>query len=403
MLKAPLFFILFHVLVCGAVAQDTISVMYYNLLKFPDEIPGRITDLRKIIGYTQPDIFVVNELTDESGAVAILNEALNVFGADHYSAAEYVDGTDTDNMLFYNNEKLGLIDQVQIPTGLRDISGYKLYYKHPELGSSSDTIFLNVFGMHLKAGSGSFDQRKDEALVLKYYLNDMDIPENIIAGGDFNFYSGNEPGCQAMLDGADVYLFDPIDQIGNWSNNSFYADIHTQSTRTSSFGTGAGGGMDDRFDLIFLSEDALYNEHGLTFLEGSYQALGQDGDRFNESIVIPFNPSVPDSISEALYYMSDHLPLSLSLVTDYTASVNNASIETKLKLYYNTVENAIILNQTIPSGSLQIYNATGSLFGTYSVDNNQRIRLNERLAPGIYFCAGRLCKEQIGFSFLVPD
>lgn len=400
MLKAALFVGLVCFGTFKAAAQDTISVMYYNLLKFPEEIPGRIADLRKIMSYSKPDILVVNELTSEAGANLILSEALNVYGVDHYEAAAYEDGPNTDNMLYYNAEKLGLLSHFQVPTGLRDISGYKLYYKHPDLSTESDTIYLHVYGMHLKAGSGYFDQRKDEALVLKYHLNDIGIPENIIAGGDFNFYSGNESGCAAMLEGADVPLNDPIDEIGNWNNNSFYADIHTQSTRTSSFGTGAGGGMDDRFDIIFLSNDALTNTNGLRYMAGSYKALGQDGDRFNESIIAPYNPTVPDSISEALYYMSDHLPVTLSLITDYTAT-NFAAKDKPLSLYYNATLNAIVLNKSIENGAFFLYSSTGQVIDHYNVQQYRQINLKKGLEKGIYFLTGRIGEKQVRYKFLV--
>ena len=49
-------------------------------------------------------------------------------------------------------------------------------------------------------------------------------------------------------------LFDPIDRIGNWHNNSSFSDVHTQSPRTAQFGGGASGGMDDRFDFILFSK-----------------------------------------------------------------------------------------------------------------------------------------------------
>lgn len=134
-------------------------------------------------------------------------------------------------MLYYNSEVIGLRTQLQIPTGLRDISEYELYYKSPGLSEASDTIFLHVFSLHLKAGSGYFNQRKEEAILFKYRLNNLANPENIIAGGDFNFYSRNESGHLAMRETGDIELFDP------------------------------------------------------------------DGERFNQSINVPYNVSVPDTIS----------------------------------------------------------------------------------------------------------
>lgn len=364
-------------------AQDTIRIMYYNLLRFPDESPERINFLRQIVGYAQPDILVVNELLSEEGADAILEDGLNVWGEDKYMAATYVDGPDMDNMLYYNSEKLGLKSQQQIPTGLRDISEYVLYYKSPGLAAESDTVYLNVYGMHLKAGSGFFNQRKDQALVLKYHLNSLDNTENVFAGGDFNFYSGNESGCLAIRETGDIELFDPISSIGDWSGNWSYASIHTQSTRTSPLGDGAGGGMDDRFDLIFVSEDALENTNGLEYINGTYKALGQDGDRFNESIHIPYNPTVPDSIADALYFMSDHLPVMMDVKTDYTAGINPANYES-LQWYFNASAKQLVFNSAL-DGELQLFDLSGRLILSKELNQESTVDLPADLPPGILF------------------
>ena len=105
-------------------SQETLKVMYYNLLTFPQTQPDRIDTLKKITNYAQPDVFVVNELNSFSGGVQILNTVLNHSGIQYYSSALFYDGPDTDNLLFYNSNKLGLISQFQIPTSLRDISEY---------------------------------------------------------------------------------------------------------------------------------------------------------------------------------------------------------------------------------------------------------------------------------------
>ena len=363
--------------------QDTIRIMYYNLLNFPDESPERVEDLRQIVGYSQPDILVVNELLTEAGSDLILNEALNVWGHDNYAAANFVDGPDTDNMLYYNSDLLGLKSQQQIPTTLRDISEYLLFYKSPGLNAGSDTIFLNVYSVHLKAGSGDFNRRKEEALILKYYLNSREDVENVFVGGDFNFYSGNESGCLALRETGDVELHDPINSIGNWSGNSDYAEIHTQSTRTSALADGAGGGMDDRFDLIFTTDDVFDNANGLEFIPGSYQALGQDGDRFNGRINSPYNPSIPDSIADALYFMSDHLPVLMDLKTDFTADISE-DIKTMLNWYYNSETNQLVFNETIFAAEFQLYDLSGKLIFQKNIQNTATIELPSQLNGGLF-------------------
>lgn len=364
--------------------QDTIRVMYYNLLNFPDVSPERVVELRKVVGYARPDVLVVNELLSATGADLILNDALNVWGVSDYEAAEYVNGPDTDNMLFYNSTKLGLTSQEQLSTGLRDISEYRLFYKSPGLGALSDTVYMTVYSLHLKAGSGFFNQRKEEVLVLKYHLNGLDNPENIVVGGDFNFYSGNESGCLALRETGNIDLFDPISSIGDWSGNFAYRNIHTQSTRTAPLGDGAGGGLDDRFDLIFLSQDALDNSNGLEFIEGSYAALGQDGNRFNGAINAPFNPSIPDSIANALYFMSDHLPVMLDLKTDYTAAIGEYAVP-HFSAYWNHVAKKVQFSEPVASGILMLYAVRGDLVQQISISNQQEVSLQQDLAQGIFF------------------
>jgi hypothetical protein len=55
----------------------------------------------------------------------------------------------------------------------------------------------------------------------------------------------------------------------------------------------------------------------VTYLKDSYRAIGQDGKHFNSSIIAsPTNTSVPNNVLYALYYNSDHLPVSVKLTVD---------------------------------------------------------------------------------------
>jgi len=369
---------------CHVMAQDTIRVMYYNLLNFPSTSPERIVYLRKIMAYAKPDVLVVNELLDADGSDLILNEALNVGGVTHFEAATYVDGPDTDNMLYYNADLLGLRSQLQIPTGLRDISKYDLYYKSPGLVEDSDTVILHIFSLHLKAGSGYFNQRKEEAIIFKYHLNTMSNRENIIAGGDFNFYSGNESGHLAMRETGSIELYDPINSIGDWNNNASYAYLHTQSTRESPLGDGAGGGMDDRFDLIFISNDLLENTNGLSYLEDSYQALGQDGARFNQSINIPFNPTIPDSIAVALYLMSDHLPVMMDFITDYTANLSQDANQLPIQVWYDYTHQNLMIKNASAGAIITLYDSTGKRLFNYECTTSLIAQIPIELTHGVY-------------------
>ena len=299
-------------------AQDTVKITYYNLLDFPAAQQDRIDTLKKVLDHIQPDIFVVNELTSFNGAGLIKNNALNVNGVNRFSSAVFYDGPDTDNMLFYDHHKFTLYSQQQITTTLRDISEYVLYYNESNLASTQDTLFLHLYSLHLKAGSqtSNVSWRNQDAVILKSFLVNNNRNSRLIVGGDFNFYNHTESGCQEILYGQGLYLKDPINRMGNWHTNVGYKNYHTQSTRSGSGGYagGAHGGMDDRFDFIFISEDLISGEDGVLYLENSYLAEGQDGNHFNQSVNDGLNSSVSQEIADALYYMSDHLPVSMSLV-----------------------------------------------------------------------------------------
>lgn len=330
--------------------QDTLKVMSYNLLNFPDgrddcgsnlQVGARWDTLRKIVQYAKPDILMVCELQNEAGADSILNNALNVNNINYYSRANFVTnqspgGSSLNNMFFYNSQKVTLYSQSEVTTDLRDIGAYVVYANDPNLSFYNDTTFMFFFVGHLKAGNWNApiekNRRAAECNSLRTYIDALAVGSNIIFGGDFNFYTSTEPGYQILTTGGVNKLNDPINSPGNWNNNSAFKSIHTQSTRSSNYiECGAVGGMDDRFDFILLSDSMLAGGNRVQYINNSYKAFGNDGIGFNQAINAPSNPSLPDSIMEALYYMSDHLPVILDLNISYpntlgsTITVNNIS------------------------------------------------------------------------------
>src|SRR5690606_38224226 len=116
------------------------------------------------------------------------------------------------------------------------------------------------------------------------------------------------PAYQTLINQtAPKYFIDPLTLSGTW-NNEIYSPYHTQSTRTRQFGGGASGGLDDRFDMILMSQTVM-EEGGVFFLPGSYFAFGNDGNHYNDSINKMPNTAVTQQIANALHYASDHLPV----------------------------------------------------------------------------------------------
>ncbi|MGB3618203.1 MAG: hypothetical protein WBA12_08790, partial [Catalinimonas sp.] len=287
--RAPLFFLLLFGLSGSLTAQDTLRVLHYNLLNY-----GNFTDfctasnnnlnqknrhLRTIVGYTQPDIFTANELADNaSGAFAqsVLVNALNQDGRTQYARGTYTNeaGSNITNMLYYRRDRLALHseDVITDPSGLRDINLYRLYHRSAE--PIVDTTFLVCIVAHLKAGNDGDDrtQRARQTEALMDYLRDLDRADNYLLLADLNVYRSTEPAYQNLTEEEDERLrfYDPINRPGTW-NASQFADLHTQSTRSSG-GCHAGGGMDDRFDFILLNEYLIDDVAGAGYVPGSYRA-----------------------------------------------------------------------------------------------------------------------------------
>ena len=369
-------------------AQDTLTIMAYNVLNYPSSNPTKADTLKPIIKYVQPDIFMINELESEAGATTILNNALNVDGATNYRKADFFSGPNTNNMLYYNTDKLVLYSQHEIPTALRNISEYVLYYKTPLMNINADTVFIFCYSAHLKASTGRTNEQKrfQEAVVFKNYLNGRPQLENVILGGDFNVYSNTEPAYETLLNGGNTSLLDPISSPGNWHNNIAFTNIHTQSTRLAAIsGGGASGGLDDRFDFILFNQHLQTGTHGLTYIPNSYKAVGNDGNHFNQSINYGTNNAVPSNVVDALYYMSDHLPVVLKASIPVNVGIaknNNSHWKGRFAKNYFYFTS----NQTEKELLVFVYDMRGKVMQKQSIEQAKSFKTNlKRLPKGVYF------------------
>ena len=317
----------------GVQAQDTIKFMTYNILNYPDVNTSRIAYLKTIVQHIKPDVFLVNEITQPVGATNIISQALNQNGITYYAQSLYVQSPDDENMLFYNTQKLGLVDQNTISTSLRDFNEYILYYKEPGMTAQSDTVYFYVYAAHLKAGNTASDiaQRGSETAVLKSYLSTRSYAENTVVAGDMNVYNNSEAAYINLTGSTQANLYDVVGS-GIWHSNAFYKMHFTQSTRIVAIDGGSTGGMDDRFDMVLFSDDMQTGTKGAKYIPGTYRAVGQDGLRLNSSLIDPLNNSEPTNVINALYYMSDHLPVYMEVAVGGNVGVNQESIA-PLKVY----------------------------------------------------------------------
>lgn len=393
-------------------SQDTVKVMHYNILNYGNNtgycnttnnnIDDKDTWLKEILQYVKPDILTVNEIAANTYVhQRLLDSTLNVDGVNFYGKALYSNnaGSSIVNMLYYDTTKFVLQAQDFVqPVTVRDIDIYKLYHKSQDLAISHDTTFLFCIVAHLKAGNSSQDAAKRDVMTndLMNYLNSNYEKANFIFAGDYNTYTSSESAYQNLVNYPDVdyRFFDPINMPGNWNNNSSFADIHTQSTHSSSNGCASGGGMDDRFDQILVSQKIINGTDKIEYIQGSYNALGQDGLHFNNSInSSPVNTTVPADVLNALYNLSDHLPVTLDLKISSSASnIKDQSFNKFIIEYKNPVND--ILNISIreihdDTLTLEIYSCTGAKLDT------------QTLRPGISTTSFDLASYAKGMFFLI--
>ncbi|PLW92556.1 MAG: hypothetical protein C0592_10085, partial [Marinilabiliales bacterium] len=228
--------------------------------------------------------------------------------------------------------------------------------------------------MHLKAGSYQSDEddRAAEVSTLMNYLNALNQPGNYLAMGDFNVYSDDEECFQNLTNhpNANIRFYDPINKLGSWNNNSYYADYHTQSTHSTSNDCAASGGMDDRFDWILASMDIITGGELVQYVSGSYHALAQDGNHFNSSInSSPTNTSVPSNVLTALYNNSDHLPVIMELAV--AKPVGIAEVEASFDFFVFSDENHNLSTKitTVNAGTyfLRVYAADGRMISQQEI------------------------------------
>lgn len=319
-------------------SQDTIRLVSYNLLNYQADDTTRDSYYRIILFTAFPDVFVCQEITSQLAVNQIKSNIIEKLFPGEYDAGTFIDGTDSDNALFYKTSKFSFISNTPIKTALRDINEFKIIHT-----ASQET--LRIYSVHLKASSGSSNEilRAAEVDSLRQVTDALSAGTNFIVCGDFNIYSSTESAYQKLLEvksGMEGEFYDALTMSGTW-NQASYAAYHTQSPRTRSFGGGATGGMDDRFDMILYSK-AVKDSGGVYYIPNSLIAYGNDGNHYNDSINEQPNTAVSTDVSNALHYASDHLPVLIKLsfpsapLPVEVVSFESVRRQNAITLYWNT-------------------------------------------------------------------
>ncbi|MCX6292411.1 MAG: T9SS type A sorting domain-containing protein [Bacteroidetes bacterium] len=387
----------------------TVKLMCWNLLNYPDPTSAAATAVdttlrhpyyKTVTGYVNPDILITEENTSATATTWFLNDVMNVNGA-VYSKGTFINGPDTDNEVYYKTSEFSFLSNTKIRTDLRDINEFKLVHI-----STNDTI--RIYAVHLKASSGVANeaQRAQEADSLRKFTNVLPAGTNFVVCGDFNIYGDYESAYQKLLldnIADDGNFVDPITMTGIW-NNSSYSAYHTQSTRTASFGGGATGGMNDRFDMILFSTAISQGLNGIHYQPGSTTPVGNDGNHYNQALNVLPNNAAPSAVIDALYYAADHLPvtvlLNFSSVTDVAeVEKNDVPVLVFPNPFSQQVHLKFLKAEPVPA-LIRVMNVLGeevmSLKKEFYQNNETEFNLSlpSDLAKGIY-----LLRIQVGNDF----
>ncbi len=390
--------------------QTNIKAMFYNTLNYNSdtESQNRTPHLKTILESVQPDLFMICEMKNEIASNYMFNNAILPYNSNFNKAPfKYSQSPATSllQMVYYNSKKLILESTTVIPTGIRDINHYT--FKINTENVNTNPIRIEVFVTHLKASRGS-ENRQKRLNSVESFVRELDrLPanSNVIFAGDFNFYTSNEEGFVKLIDTSNVIkIVDPINRLcpefpndGKdyydadydatyfWNNSSF-SDIHSQSTRTSALSDGAGGGMDDRFDFIMISEN-LKNNSTLFYKNGSYKTIGNNSNCYNSFVSsATCTGNYSQTLRNALYQFSDHLPIALEIETpENTLSTSN------YRAIAFTNSNIVTDNLSIKIPSnikyIVILNQLGQIVKKISTFNNQTKMIIDLsfLSKGVYY------------------
>lgn len=341
-------------------AQDTINIIYYNILNYPNPSntdpdgndAARAIAFREIMEASDADIILMEEMKSNAGASQLLTELnQNSLGKVFDKAVNFTGyGGNLGNMIFYNTNISTLLQEVEVPrvnsatstNGTTHIAPrtntyYEIEIFNPTNPAEKDKI--HFFVGHFKSGqsTGSTSVLDDNVRrtlsaldAMDYIENNLQPTDNIIFGGDFNFYDeqpSTEPAYDLLMNNSS-YSQDFVDILGAWTRNSSSTSNtckYTQATRSANdvFGNGGpGGGLDDRFDFILINDAIDLGLNKTSYVPNSYEAYGSS-KVLNSEVITGNSP-----VKTQLYEMSDHLPVIMQLELDFMSNcvITNSTV-----------------------------------------------------------------------------
>lgn len=324
-------------LACGSAAQAQVRVCAYNITN----MVGDDVAIREVIraahlddktGFAVPvGVFIFGEV--KASGLSALTTAVNAAAPVGYSYALATfttsgseDSASGAQALYYRTDLLSEYTpaHADIYTGAsRNTDRWQLRL----VNYDSTAARFYVYGSHLKASTGSANEaeRYDGVVAIRDNSDALGAGIHTLYTGDMNFYNNAESGYSEFLSAGNGQAFDPLG-TGTWAGVG-NAGKHTQSPRDITADGLVGGGMDDRFDLILHTSEFNDND-GLSFIAGTYRALGNDGAHYNLAINDGNNNYYPgdlarsNALSDHLFAASDHI----ALIADFRVPARNQAV-----------------------------------------------------------------------------
>ena len=339
-----------------AAPAHALRLIDWNVLNYPGTTgPTRDPNYRVVLSLVSPDILITEEQTSAAGIAEYLG-SLNTMEPGQWAAATFVDGNDTDTGLFYKPSKVQFLGQWAFYPNPASLLRYVHVYRLKPVGYVSDAAEFRIYGLHLKASMGFESQRLAECQGIRDSMNAMPAGTHAFICGDFNFYTGLEPGMQKLVENEVNNIGQVYDPLGlqnvSWQDNTSMQPAWTQSPcKTGDTGCAPGaatGGLDDRFDLI-LPTNPWKDGVGLELVPGTYISIGNDGLHHNNSIQDP--PTIPEgaAYATALHSVSDHLPVRVDIRLPALLSVSNAPIAFGSAIVGATVGTTLSVTNNAPA------------------------------------------------------
>ncbi|MFY0644854.1 MAG: T9SS type A sorting domain-containing protein [Bacteroidia bacterium] len=376
---------------CSAQFLDTVAVMHYNLLNYRNHFnecdtatnspQKKDNALFNVVKHYKPNILTFNEIgKSQKNIDSLLLNALHAGTGLNYQAAPISGFGYLINALFYDQNQFvyhrldSITHDLSNQRMVRTVDVHQLYFLNPGDLSRGDTSFLVVYVAHFKAGSSLDDQDEREAMAkaIMAYHSAAHSQKNYVLSGDFNVRSSSEKAYQELSQNSNsnIRFHDPINSDGAWNSNSTFAQIHTQSTRSASTNNGcfSGGGLDDRFDFILCGPEIINGTLDMSYVSGSYQALGNDGIHFNKDILSPTNNSAPTEIINSMYELSDHLPVYMEIEVNSSFSRAHVSkLGEFTDLYFNR-KSLYVRSEINEVVQITIIDPLGRIISQYKLD-----------------------------------